>query len=87
MMDVTLAEERYLGLSATAAERRLHALIEWAAENGGGFSVLWHTDRFDPATAHGWDRLYFRFIEAVRAAGGVCLPAGALAEEADAWLR
>ena len=76
VMDVTLAEERYLGLSATAAERRLHALIEWAAENGGGFSVLWHTDRFDPATAHGWDRLYVRFIETVRAAGGVCLPAG-----------
>ena len=87
VMDVTLGEERYLGLSASAAERRLLDVIEWAAVNGGGFSVLWHTDRFDPATSGGWDRLYFRFIEAVRAAGGACVPAGVLAEEADAWLR
>ena len=86
VMDVTLAEERYLGLSASAAERSLLAVIEWAAANGGGFSVLWHTDRFDPATSRGWDRLYFRFIEAVRAAGGICLTGGALAQEANAWL-
>ncbi len=87
VMDVTLAEDRYLGLSAAAAERWLLGLVDWAAENGGGFSVLWHTDRFDPGTSGGWDRLYLRFIEAVHARGGVCLSAGALAEEATAWLR
>ncbi len=86
VMDVTLAEERYLGLSAPVAERRLLELVQWAAANGGGFSVLWHTDRFDPATSRGWDRLYFRFVDAVRTHGGVCLQAGTLAEEADAWL-
>lgn len=86
-MDVTFAEDRYLGLSAPAAERRLLELVDWAAENGGGFSVLWHTDRFDPATSRGWDRLYLRFIDAVRARGGVCLQGRALAEEAAAWLR
>ncbi len=57
-MDVTLAEPRYLGLSVKEAERRLLALFDWAAEHGGGFSILWHTDRFDPATSGGWDRLY-----------------------------
>lgn len=87
VMDVTLAEDRYLGLPAAAAERRLLDVVEWAAEKGGGFAVLWHTDRFDPATSRGWDRLFFRFLEAVRAHGGVCLPARALAEEAAAWLR
>jgi hypothetical protein len=87
VMDVTLAEDRYLGLPATAAERHLLDVVEWAAEHGGGFAVLWHTDRFDPATSRGWDRLFFRFLEAVRAHGGVCLPARALAEEAAAWLR
>ena len=87
VMDVTLAEDRYLGLPAAAAERRLLDVVEWAAENGGGFAVLWHTDRFDPATSRGWDRLFFRFLEAVRAHGGVCLPARTLAEEAAAWLR
>ena len=71
-MDVTLAEPRYLGLSVKEAERRLLALLDWAAEHGGGFSILWHTDRFDPATAGGWDRLYARLIDAIHERGGVC---------------
>jgi hypothetical protein len=85
-MDVTLGEERYLGLSAGDAEKHLLELLDWAAEHGGGFSVLWHTDRFDPGTARGWDRLYFRLLEAVRDRGGVCMPAGELAAAAEAWL-
>jgi peptidoglycan/xylan/chitin deacetylase (PgdA/CDA1 family) len=85
-MDVTLGEERYLGLSARDAETRLSSLLDWAAENGGGFSILWHTDRFDRATARGWDRLYLRLLDAVRERGGVCLQAGELAVEAAAWL-
>jgi peptidoglycan/xylan/chitin deacetylase (PgdA/CDA1 family) len=85
-MDATLAEERYLGLSAAAAERRLTGLLDWAAEHGGGFAILWHNDRFDPPTARGWDRLYARVLAAIRERGGVCLTAGELAEEADAWL-
>ncbi len=80
-MDVTLAEPRYLGLSVKEAERRLLALLDWAAEHGGGFSILWHTDRFDPATAGGWDRLYARLIDAIYERGGVCLPAHELAAE------
>jgi peptidoglycan/xylan/chitin deacetylase (PgdA/CDA1 family) len=78
-MDVTLGEERYLGLSAAQAEGRLLELLDFAAEHGGGFSVLWHTDRFDPGTARGWDRLYLRLLDAVRERGGVCLSAGELA--------
>ena len=53
-----------------------------AAANGGGFAVLWHTDRFDRGTARGWERLYRRLIDAVRSHGGVCLSAGELAREA-----
>lgn len=85
-MDVTFGAERYLGLSAREAEPRLLSLLEQAAEKGGGFSVLWHTDRFDRATAQGWDRLYLRLIDAVRERGGVCLSAGELATEAERWL-
>ncbi len=85
-MDVTLADERYLGLSATAAEGRLMTLLDWAAVHGGGFSVLWHPDRFDRATSAGWDRLYFRLIEGVRIRGGVCISAQELAAQADVWL-
>jgi peptidoglycan/xylan/chitin deacetylase (PgdA/CDA1 family) len=83
-MDVTLGEERYLGLSAGEAEGPLLELLDYAAEHGGGFAVLWHTDRFDPWTARGWDRLYVRLLDAVRERGGVCLPAGELAAELEA---
>ena len=85
-MDVTLAEERYLNLSAREAATRLGALVDWAAEHGGGFSVIWHSEQWDSAAHPGWDRLYRRFMEYVRARGGACVSAGELAEEADAWL-
>jgi hypothetical protein len=81
-MDVTLAELRYLGLSVSEAERRLLALFDWAAEHGGGFSILWHADRFDHPTAGGWDSLYARVIDAVYARGGICMSAQELAAEA-----
>jgi hypothetical protein len=85
-MDVTLSAERYLGLSASEADERLRALLDWAAENGGGFAVLWHSEQYDSALLPGWDRLYKRLIEEAQQRGGICLQAGALAEEARAWL-
>jgi hypothetical protein len=78
-MDATLAEERYLGLSARRAARKLMRLLDWAAENGGAFAILWHPDRFDPATSAGWDRLYSKVLEGVRIRGGVCISAAELA--------
>jgi hypothetical protein len=78
-MDATLAEARYQGLTAAAAKPRLIALLDWAAEHGGGFSILWHPDRFDAPSARGWDRLYFELLDAVRERGGVCMSAGELA--------
>ena len=81
-MDATLAEERFLGLSAQVAWPRLERLLDWAAEHGGGFALLWHPDRFDPVTSAGWDRLYYRLLDEVRSRGGVLLSAGALADEA-----
>jgi hypothetical protein len=62
-------------------------LLEQAAERGGGFSILWHTDRFDPASSQRWDRLYERLLDAVRSLGGVCMSAGQLCKEASASLR
>jgi peptidoglycan/xylan/chitin deacetylase (PgdA/CDA1 family) len=79
-MDATF-EERYLNLSAHQAEPHLMRLLEDAVERGGGFSILWHTDRFDPASAQRWDRLYERVIDAVYELGGVCMSAGELCKE------
>ncbi len=87
VMDVTLAEPRYLGLSAAGAQKLIDRIVDLAAQRGGGFAVLWHTDRFDPVSARGWDRLYFHLVATVRERGGVCLSAGELAAEAAAWKR
>jgi peptidoglycan/xylan/chitin deacetylase (PgdA/CDA1 family) len=81
-MDATF-DERYLHLPAREAEAHLMGLVEWAAENGGGFAVLWHTDRYDRATAAGWDWLYERLLDEVPKHGGACVAAGDLAREAD----
>jgi hypothetical protein len=85
-MDATLAEERYLGLSAKRAEPRLIALLDWAAVNGGAFAVLWHPDRFDPLTSAGWDRLYSRLLEGVQERGGICMSAGELSSHST-WSK
>ncbi len=87
LMDATLGEERYLGLSALQAEARVEALLDAAAERGGGFAVLWHNEWFDKRAFKGWDALYLRLVDGVRARGGVCLCAQELAEEAAQWLR
>jgi hypothetical protein len=79
VMDATLAEERYEALSAVDAKPRVLALLDWAAEHGGAFSILWHPERFDGQSARGWDRLYFDVIEAVGERGGICVSAGELA--------
>jgi peptidoglycan/xylan/chitin deacetylase (PgdA/CDA1 family) len=85
-MDVTLGEERYLGLSVVEAEARLRTLLELAARFGGGFAILWHSEWFDDPAFRGWDRLYFRLIDAIGERGGVCLAAEELAAEASEWL-
>jgi len=84
VMDVTLAERRYLGLSPRDAWPRVERLLDWAAVDGAAFAILWHPDRFDPATAGGWDRLYFRLLDAIGERGGVCMSAAELVALAPA---
>jgi hypothetical protein len=72
-MDATLAEERYLGLSARRAEPQLMRLLDWGAAHAAAFAVLWHPDRFDPLTSGGWDGLYSRLLEGVQERGGVAV--------------
>ena len=79
VMDATLAEERYLGLSAEVGLDRAAAVLERAARAGGTVSVLWHNDRFEPAYARGWDRVYDRLLGWVRErAGRLCTAAEAV---------
>jgi hypothetical protein len=86
-MDATLAEERYLGLSAKAAEPHLMRLLDWGAKHGAMFAILWHPDRFDRLTSAGWDRLYSKLLEAVRDRGGACVSAVELASSHSTWSK
>lgn len=83
-MDVTLAEPRYLGLSPRPAWPLLERLLDVAQMCRAGFAVLWHPERFDPATSGGWDALYWRFLDEVKRRGGRCMSA---AELVGLWLE
>jgi hypothetical protein len=88
VMDATLAEDRYLGLSADDGLDRAVATLERAARAGGTVSVLWHNDRFDPAYARGWGRAYDRLLGWVRERGGrLCTAAEAVGLEGGATPR
>ncbi|HUZ83324.1 MAG TPA: polysaccharide deacetylase family protein [Gaiellales bacterium] len=76
VMDVGLAERRYLGLPPAAGLVRAAAMLERVAESAGTVAVLWHVDRFDPAYARGWDRVYERLLGWVTDRGGRLVTAG-----------
>ena len=86
-MDVTLSAERYLNLSVERGRQRGSARCSTGPRSTEAASpILWHSEQYDSALLPGWDVLYRRLMEEVRARGGTCLQAGALAEEARAWL-
>jgi peptidoglycan/xylan/chitin deacetylase (PgdA/CDA1 family) len=70
-----------------ARRAQLLRLLDWAAENGGAFAILWHPDRFDPLTSGGWDRLYSRVLEAAVERGGTCVPAVELVSSHSTWSK
>jgi hypothetical protein len=80
LMDATLAEERYLGLSPEAAWPEVERLLDHLHDVGGCASVLWHNDRFDRVYGRGWDRLYARLLDGIAARGGSADTAGALTD-------
>jgi hypothetical protein len=70
VMDATLAEQRYLGLSAAAGLEHTLQLLERVADIGGTVAILWHIDRFSREYARGWDRVYESVLEWVAGRGG-----------------
>ncbi len=70
LMDATLSEAHYLGLSPDEAWPEVERVLDHLAEVGGCASVLWHNDRFDRVYGRGWDRLYDRLLDGIVARGG-----------------
>ncbi len=56
LMDATLAESRYMGLSPARGRKEVDAMLDRLAATGGGGAVLWHNDRFDRVYGRGWGR-------------------------------
>ena len=80
LMDATLAEERYLGLSPETAWDEIERVLDHLHDVRGCASILWHNDRFDGVYGRGWDRLYERLLDGIAARGGRADSAGALAD-------
>jgi hypothetical protein len=80
LMDATLAEQRYLGLSPEAAWEEVERVLDHLRDVGGCASILWHNDRFDRVYGRGWDRLYERLLDGITARGGHAGTAGSLAD-------
>jgi hypothetical protein len=76
VMDATLAEPRYLGLTPRAGLERTLRLLEGVAAIGGTVAILWHTDRFSREYARGWDRVYADVLAWVADRGGRLVTAG-----------
>lgn len=82
LMDATLAEERYLGLSADDAYDVAIETLEPVAEHGGAVAILWHPPSHHPRLSHGYDRLYLRLLDWVKQRGG---RTGTAAETLERW--
>jgi len=69
LMDVTL--QSYLGLGARDAWSRIERTIGDLRDKGGIASVVWHPIVFGGARDPGYDELYWRLVEYVKAEGGL----------------
>lgn len=80
LMDTTLAEQRYLGLSPEQAWEVVERALDHLHDVRGCASILWHNDRFDPVYGRGWGRLYERLLDGIAARGGHAGTARALTD-------
>ncbi len=78
LMDSTLQDPKYRGLSLPEARDAALAIARRLRETGGGSSVLWHHNRFHPQAGHGYGEIYWDLLDWARENGGALLPAGEL---------
>ncbi|NLE23607.1 MAG: hypothetical protein GX624_12640 [Actinobacteria bacterium] len=76
VMDGTLQEPHYRGLSAADAEPAAASVLVRALRSGGAVSLLWHNNRFDRRLSRGYDRVYWRLVDEALAHGAWCTSAG-----------
>jgi hypothetical protein len=78
VMDGTLQQPHYRNLPARDAERAAAAVLGRVRASGGAASLLWHNNRFDPRLSRGYDEVYWKLVDGVRAHGGIATSAGSI---------
>ncbi len=78
VMDGTLQQPHYRGLSAEEAAAKASAVFARVRESGGAASLLWHNNRFDPRLSRGYDEVYWGLVDEVLAQNGGATSAGAV---------
>src|SRR5690606_33660059 len=68
LMDVTLRS--YMGLKGEAAWGVISSQLRALRRTGGCASVVWHPIVFGGARDPGYDRLFWRMVDEIRASGG-----------------
>ena len=76
IMDTGLQGAHYRALDGQAAERVSLAVLEHVAAGGGAVAVLWHNNRFDRRSAHGYDDVYWHLLDWIAAHEGLATTAG-----------
>jgi len=75
VMDGTLQEPHYRGLTAEDAEFAAASVLARALRGGGAISLLWHNNRFDRRVSRGYDKVYWRLLDQALAHGAWCTSA------------
>ncbi len=78
VMDGTLQQPHYRDLPAPEAARTAAAVLARVRASGGASSLLWHNNRFDPRLSRGYDAVYWKLVDGIRAQGGIATSAGSI---------
>jgi hypothetical protein len=84
IMDSTLQEQHYRGLSAGDALPAALAVLERVRAAGGAVSVLWHQNRFDEFLGLGFGGVYWQLVRWANEHGAACVTAESVVRR---WLE
>jgi peptidoglycan/xylan/chitin deacetylase (PgdA/CDA1 family) len=84
IMDSTLQEQHYRGLSAADALPAALAVLERVRAGGGAVSVLWHQNRFDEFLGLGYGDVYWQLVRWAKEHDAACVTAESVVRR---WLE
>lgn len=71
VMDTTLQNKKYMGLSPDESCQKIFDLIDEVKKFGGVFTILWHNTFFSDYKYTGWKEVYIKILEFSRENNGL----------------